>query len=74
MDETASSKMMMFYRRVIGKLLGCSRELFEPRTQEGDTLMKRLLLVAVLLVASAAPALAEEFANPYSCLVADKCR
>ena len=36
--------------------------------------MKRLLLVAVLLVASAAPALAEEFANPYHCLVADKCR
>ena len=26
--------------------------------------MKRLLLVAVLLVASGAPALAEEFANP----------
>ena len=73
MDETASSERMTF----IGGLwatLGCSRELFEPRTQEGAPLMKRLLLVAVLLVASAAPALAEEFANPYSCLVADKCR
>jgi hypothetical protein len=36
--------------------------------------MKRLLLVAVLLVASAAPALAEQFSNPYTCLVAGKCR
>ena len=36
--------------------------------------MKRLLLVAVLLVASAAPALAEEFSNPYTCLVGDQCR
>ena len=71
MDETASSKMMMFYRRVIGKLLGCSRELFE---QEGNTLMKRLLLVGALLVASAAPALAGEFANPYTCLVGYQCR
>ena len=35
--------------------------------------MKRLLLVAVLLVASAAPALAEEFANPF-CVASYQCR
>ena len=28
--------------------------------------MKKLLLIVALVVASAAPALAEEFANPYS--------
>ena len=36
--------------------------------------MKRLLLVAVLLVASAAPALAEEFANPFSVWPVMQCR
>ena len=36
--------------------------------------MKRLLLVVVLLVASAAPALAEPFSNPYACLIGDKFR
>ena len=36
--------------------------------------MKKLLLIVALVVASAAPALAEEFANPYSCLVSAHCR
>ena len=41
---------------------------------EGDIPMKKLLLIVALVVASAAPALAEEFANPYSCLVSAHCR
>ena len=35
--------------------------------------MKRLLLVTVLLVASGAPALAEELANPF-CVASYQCR
>ena len=36
--------------------------------------MKKLLLIVALVVASAAPALAGEFANPYSCIVNAHCR
>ena len=42
--------------------------------QEGDIPMKKLLLIVALVVASAAPALAEAGANPYRCLVNAHCR